>query len=57
MQNDKQTGSNAKYKNKTALEYAEIQGKTEAAQMIRTGTLATNHVTYTFIDCYNAICL
>jgi hypothetical protein len=52
MQNDKRTGSNAKYNNKTALEYAEMEGKTEAAQVIRAGTLATTHacnISHTYI--------
>ena len=39
MQNDKQTGAAAKYNNKTALEYAEMEGNTEAAQVVRTGML------------------
>jgi hypothetical protein len=43
MQNGKYTGGDAKYNNKTALEWAETQGRAEAAQAIRAGTLSTTH--------------
>ena len=45
MQNHKQTVSYAKYNNKTPLEYAEMEGKTEAAHVIRAGMQY-----HTFVD-------
>ena len=44
LQNDKDW--DAKYNDKTALEIAEIRGNTEAAQVIRAGTLATTQMQY-----------
>ena len=49
MQNGNYAGVAAKYNNKTALEYAEMQGKPEVAQAIRTGTLA-HAISYIRID-------